>query len=70
MMERLRRHGVISLMDMERLLILLEKKGRDNSLIKSLLKAVESKITVATLEDLKAQMEIGVYNRLCKGVIE
>ena len=58
MMERLRRHGVISLMDMERLLILLEKKGRDNSLIKSLLKAVESKITVATLDDLKALMKI------------
>ena len=69
-MDRLRRHGVISLMDMERLLVLLEKKGKDNALIKSLEKAEESKIRVATLEDLKGVLEIGVYNRVCKGVIE
>ena len=69
-MERLRRYGVISLMDMERLLVLLEKKGKDNAVIKSLLNAEERKIRVATLEDLKGVMEIGAYNRICKGVIE
>ena len=69
-MERLRRYGVISLMDMERLLVLLEKKGKENAVIKSLLNAEERKIRVATLEDLKGVMEIGAYNRICKGVIE
>ena len=70
MMERLRRYCVISLMDMERLLVLLEKKGKDNAVIKSLLNAEERKIRVATLVDLKGVMEIGAYNRICKGVIE
>ena len=69
-MERLRRHGVISLLDMERLLVLLEKKGKDNALINILEKAEESKIRVATLEDLKSVLDIGVYNRVCKGLIE
>ena len=62
-MERLRRYGVISLMDMERLLVLLEKKGKDNAVIKSLLNAEERKIRVATLEDLKGVMEIGAYKK-------
>ena len=67
-MERLRKNGVISLMDMERLLELLEKKGKDNAVIKSLLSAVEANTRVTSLNDLKGVMEEGVYNRVCKGV--
>ena len=70
MMERLRKNGVISLMDMERLLEVLEKKAKDNALIKSLLYAVETKTKVVSLDDLKKVMEEGVFTRVCKGVIQ
>jgi len=69
-MERLRKNGVISLMDMERLLELLEKKGKDIAVIKTLLSAAESKTRVVSLDDLKGVMEEGVFNRVCKGVIQ
>ena len=68
--ERLRKNGVISLMDMERLLDLLEKKSKDIALIKSLLSAVETKKRVMSLDDLKGVMEEGVFTRVCKGVIQ
>ena len=69
--ERLRKNGVISLMDMERLLELLEKKGKDIAVIKTLISAAaESKTRVVSLDDLKGVMEEGVFNRVCKGVIQ
>ena len=70
MMERLRKNGVISLMDMERLLELLEKKGIDIAFIKTVLSSAESKTRVVSLDDLKGVMEEGVFNRVCKGVIQ
>jgi len=69
-MERLRKNGVVSLMDMERLLELLEKKGKDNAVIKSLISAVETNTRVASLNDLKGVMDEGAYNKVCKGVIQ
>ena len=69
-MDRLKRHGVITLMDLERLLVLLEKKAKDGAIINNLLQAVEDKVKVATLEDLKRVMGEAAYNRVTKGVIE
>ena len=69
-MDRLKRHGVITLMDLERLLVLLEKKAKDGAIINNLLQAVEDKVKVATLEDLKRVMGEAAYNRVNKGVIE
>ena len=69
-MDRLKRHGVITLMDLERLLVLLEKKTKDGAIINNLLQAVEDKVKVATLEDLKRVMGEAAYNRVTKGVIE
>jgi len=43
-MDRLKRHGVITLMDLERLLVLLEKKGKDGAIINNLFQAVEDKV--------------------------
>ena len=69
-MDRLKRHGVITLMDLERLLVLLEKKGKDGAIINTLLQADEDKVKVATLEELKGVMGEAAYNRVTKGVIE
>ena len=69
-MDRLKRHGVITLMDLERLLVLLEKKCKDGAIINNLFQAVEDKVKVATLEDLKRVMGEAAYNRVTKGVIE
>ena len=69
-MERRRKNRVISLMDLERLLELLEKKGKDIAVIKTLLSIAESKTRVVSLDDLKGVMEEGVFNRVCKGVIQ
>ena len=69
-MDRLKRHGVITLMDLERLLVLLEKKGKDGAIINYLLQADEDKVKVATLEELKGVMGEAAYNRVTKGVIE
>ena len=63
-------HGVITLMDLERLLVLLEKKGKDGAIINTLLQADEDKVKVATLEELKGVMGEAAYNRVTKGVIE
>ena len=69
-MDRLKRHGVITLMDLERLIVLLEKKAKDGAIINNLFQAVEDKVKVATLEDLKRVMGEAAYNRVTKGVIE
>jgi hypothetical protein len=60
-MDRLKRHGVITLMDLERLLVLLEKKGKDGAIINYLLQADEDKVKVATLEELKGVMGEAAY---------
>ena len=57
-------------MELERLLVLLEKKGKDGAIINTLLQADEDKVKVATLEELKGVMGEAAYNRVTKGVIE
>ena len=57
-------------MDLERLLVLLEKKAKDGAIINNLFQAVEDKVKVATLEDLKRVMGEAANNRVNKGVIE
>ena len=69
-MDRLKRHGVITLMDLERLVVLLEKKEKDGAIINTLLQGDEDKVKVATLEELKGVMGEAAYNRVTKGVIE
>ena len=48
-------------MDLERLLNLLEKKGRDNAIIRRLTSAMEAGIEVKTLDSLKQGMEEQTY---------
>ena len=69
-MDRLKRHGVITLMDLERLLVVLEKKGKDDAIINILIQAGEDKVKVDTLEELKGVLGEAAYNRVTKGVIE
>ena len=69
-MDRLKRHGAITLMDLERLLVLLDKKGKDGAIINTLLQADEDKVKVATLEELKGVMGEAAYNRVTKRMIE
>ena len=57
-------------MDLERLLVLLEKKGKDGAIINTLLQADEDKVKVATLEELKGVMGEAAYNKVTKREIE
>jgi len=64
--ERLRRHGVMSLMELERLLALLERKAKDQALVRFLVEARERKDRVASLEDLQKGLGEAVFARLMK----
>ena len=68
--ERLKKQGVVSLMDLERLLNLLEKKGKDCAIIRRLSSAVETGTEVKTLDALKLGMEEQTYSRLIKGMFQ
>ena len=68
--KRLNRQGMISLMEVERLVSLLERKGKHSSVIKGLQIAAEADTREASLRDFKGVMEVAAYNRVTKGVIE
>ena len=59
--ERLKKQGVVTLMDLERLLNLLEKKGRDNAIIRRLTSAMKAGLEVKTLDSLRQGMEEQTY---------
>ena len=64
--ERLRRHGVMALMDQERLLELLEKKARDHHLLRCLNEARDRGKLPKSLEELRADMGEQAFNKLTK----
>lgn len=65
-LDRLKRHSVIALQELERVLHLIEKRCRDNSLIRRLTEAREMGETVRSLEDLKKGMEDAAFNKIIK----
>jgi len=64
--ERLRRHGVMALMDQERLLELLERKARDHSLLRCLNEAIDKGKLPKSLEELRAITGEQAFNKLTK----
>ena len=65
--ERLRRHGVMALMEQERLLGLLERNHKNVALARFLCEAREQGKPHARLEDLRVGLGDAVFNRLNKG---
>ena len=64
--ERLRRHGIMALMDQERLLEILEKKGRDQQLLRCLMECREKGKIPKSLEELRANIGEQGFNKLMK----
>ena len=64
--ERLRRHGVMALMDQERLLEILERKGRDQQLLRCLMECREKGHIPKSLEELRANIGEQGFNKLMK----
>ena len=64
--ERLRRHGVMALMDKESLLELLERKGRDQQLLRCLMECREKGQIPKSLEELRANIGEQGFNKLMK----
>lgn len=64
--ERLRKHGVMALMEQERLLAMMERKHKDQHLMRALEQAKQTGQTVTTLEHLKLAMGETAFNKLIK----
>ena len=64
--ERLRSHGVMALMEQERLLALLEKKSKDQHLIRCLQEATSRSVNLKTLEELRKEIGETQFNKLNK----
>jgi hypothetical protein len=64
--ERLRRHGIMALMDQERLLEILERKGRDQQLLRCLMECREKGKIPKSLEELRANIGEQGFNKLMK----
>jgi len=64
--ERLRRHGIMALMDQERLLELLERKRRDQQLLRCLMECREKGKIPKSLEELRANIGEQGFNKLMK----
>ena len=56
----------MALMDKERLLSLLERKSKDQTLIRYLLEASSSGNSLKSLEDLRIRMGEQAFNRIAK----
>ena len=57
-------------MDLERLLNLLDKKGKEHAIIRRMTSASEAGLEVKTLDSLKQGMEEQTYTRLIKGMFQ
>lgn len=64
--ERLRKHGVMALMEQERLLALMERKHKDQYLMRALEQAKSAGQIVSTLEHLKMVIGEAAFNKLIK----
>ena len=57
-------------MDLERLLNLLDKKGKEHAIIRRLTSASKAGLEVKTLDSLKQGMEEQIYTRLIKEMFQ
>jgi cation transport regulator ChaC len=66
--DRLKRQNVAALQDLERVLLLLEKKCKDALLIKYLTDERQKESTVRSLHDLQVGLGESVFAKLIRGV--
>ena len=66
--DRLKRQNVAALQDLERVLLLLEKKQKDTILIKQLTAEKEKGASVRSLQQLQAAIGEVIFAKLIKGV--
>ena len=64
--ERLRGYGIMALMDQERLLSLLERKSKDQTLIRCLIEASSRGNSLRSLEELRTRIGEQAFNRIAK----
>ena len=67
--DRLKRQNVAALQDLERMLLLLEKKCKDANLIKQLVEQKEKGSLVQSLQQLKAELRRSLFAGFLKGAI-
>ena len=64
--ERLKRQSVASMQDLERLMIVVDKKARDPTLIKCMKQAEDAGTPVRSIQELQAALSESAFTRLCK----
>lgn len=68
--ERLKRSSVAALIDLERLIKLVEKRSKENVMIKLLTDAKVNGLRVRSPGDVKSMLSEAAYSKLVKGVFE
>ena len=65
-MNKLKKHGIVSLQELEKLLIVLERRGKDQTLLKLLIKLRGEGIVVNTTEQLKQHLDEATFNKIVR----
>ena len=66
--DRLKKQSVSALQDLENLIILLEKRHKDNIIIKALANAQENGVYVKSLKELKSVLGEQYYLKIIKDI--
>ena len=66
--DRLKKQSVSALQDLENLIILLEKRHKDNIIIKALANAQENGVSVKSLKELKSVLGEQYYLKIIKDI--
>lgn len=67
-LDKLRKCGVISLQGLERLLLILQKRAKDQTLLKELIKLKDQDIHIGNYDQLKQHVSENMLAKLLKGV--
>jgi len=65
-MDKLKKHGIVSLQELEKLLIVLERRAKDQTLLKLLIKLRGEGIVVNTPEQLKQHLDEATFNKIVR----
>ena len=65
-MDKLKKHGIVCLQEVEKLLIVLERRVKDQTLLKLLIKLRGEGIVVNTSEQLKKHLDEATFNKFVR----
>ena len=65
-MDKLKKHGIVSLQELEKLLIVLERRAKDQTLLKLLIKLRGEGIVVNTTEQLNTHLDEATFNNIVR----